>query len=102
MSDVDEYARNRLRDRPQLTPVLRAMIVFPDRSQSDQKADLGELCREWIASYEASTSRTLSTFLIGGLIEAAPRGRGNHRRFHVLNDPRACERQGVGQSHSAG
>ncbi len=92
MSDVEEITRNLLRDRPQLlAPVLRAMITLSDRGESNPKAGFDEFCREWIASHEPSTPRTLRIFLKAGLINASPRGSGNHRRFYAMTDPTASE-----------
>ena len=91
MHDTQENTRRFVRERPDLVPVLHAMIDLARENEAQPTSRLGEFCRNWLAAREPSTPRALRPFVDAGLIQGSPRGTGNGRTFYVLTDRAAIE-----------
>jgi len=78
-------------ERPDLVPVLHAMVDLARENEAQPTSRLGEFCRNWVAAREPSTPRRLRPFVDAGLIQGSPRGTGSGRMFYVLTDRTAIE-----------
>ena len=91
MKDIADMTRRFLGTRPEMAPVLVAMIDVARRQEAN--SGLAEFSRDWVAAQESTTTRTLRSFASAGLIKESPRGTGSGRRFYVFTDLVATERE---------
>jgi predicted transcriptional regulator len=90
MRDIAEMTRRFLAKRPEMAPVLFAMIDIARKQEAN--SGLAEFSRNWVAAQESATPRTLRSFSSAGLIEESPRGTGSGRRYYIFTDLAAIER----------
>lgn len=76
MEDIEGATSQFACERPDLVPVLRAMVDLARENEARPESRLGEFCRDWLAAGEPGTPRTPGVFADVGLIRKSPRGPG--------------------------